>query len=177
VDLHLTWGRRNRPPARGLLGVDHSRPTAGPMRRSEAEAAFTMPELIVAIALAATFFAAIYTALAFGFDWMRITRENLRATQILEQKMETIRLYTWDQVTNTGFIATNFVDVFCPVTNASPGLTYTGTVSIAQSDVGESYSNDLCRVTVQLDWKSGRVVRSRQMQTFVAKNGLQNYIY
>jgi prepilin-type N-terminal cleavage/methylation domain-containing protein len=139
--------------------------------------AFSLVEVLVAVVLASIFFTAVYTTLAFSFDWMRITREDLRATQILEQKTETIRLYNWDQVTNNGFISTNFVDAFYPLSNVVSGFSYTGSVAVSTVGLTEDYNNDLRLIDVQIQWKSGKVLRQRQMQTFVSRYGLQNYIY
>lgn len=122
-------------------------------------------------------FVTLYTAISSGFGFVQMSRENLRGTQILQEKMETIRLYTWDQITTAGFIPTNFVDYFIAATNTDRGLSYTGAVSIVSAPVTEVYSNDLKLVTINLSWKSGRVVRNRQMSTYVGRNGLQNYIY
>jgi uncharacterized protein (TIGR02598 family) len=138
---------------------------------------FSLVELMVAVAIAAIIFASIYSAVAFGFDLVRITRENLRATQILEQKTETIRLYNWTQVTNSANIPTNFVELFYPLSNSASGLTYTGTLSVTSSGLTESYSNDLRLVTINLSWLSGKVPRTRTAQTYTSRYGLQNYVY
>ena len=106
--------------------------------------------------------------------------ENLRATQILQEKMETIRLYTWEQINTPGFVPTNFLDSFyVAATNQAnqQGITYTGRVAIAAAPVTESYSNDLRLVTIEVDWESAGVVRTREMNTFVTRHGLQKYIY
>jgi len=142
-----------------------------------AQAGFSLVEVIVAVGVAAIFFAGIYTTLALSFDLVRVTRENLRATQILQQKTETIRLYNWSQVISNSFIPSSFVDVFCPLSNSTPGVSYTGTVTIADAGLTESYSNDIKMVNVVLQWKSGKVVRQRQAQTLVSRYGLQNYVY
>ncbi len=141
------------------------------------KAGFSVVEVMVAVGVAAVFFTGIYTTLALSFDLVRITRENLRATQILQQKTETIRLYNWTQVSSNSFIPTNFVDVFCPLSNSTPGVSYTGTVTVADAGLTEAYSNDMKMVTVLLKWKSGNVIRQRQTQTLVSRYGLQNYVY
>ena len=43
----------------------------------------------------------LYGAFTAGFFVIQSTRENLRATQIMVQKMEAIRLLTWSQVGDT----------------------------------------------------------------------------
>lgn len=142
-----------------------------------ARSAFSLSEVLVALAIASVVFVSLYSGLSTGFAIVQLARENLRATQILQEKMETIRLYTWEQITTPGFIPTNFVDVFYSSTQYAGGLTYTGSVTIAAAPVDESYSNDLKMVTVLVTWESANVVRSREMKTFVSKYGLQNYIY
>ena len=111
---------------------------------------------------------------------IKLARENLRATQIMQEKMETIRLYTWDQINTPGFVPTNFLDAFyVDATNGSvkQGITYTGVVTIAAAPVTESYAVDLRLVTIQIGWESGGIARTRDMQTLVTKHGLQKYVY
>jgi hypothetical protein len=109
---------------------------------------------------------------------VQLARENLRATQIMEEKMETIRLYRWDQINQAGFVPTNFTQPFYPpnVTNTS-SVTFTGVVTIAAAPFTEYYTDDLAQVTVNLSWVSSKVLRKRSMTTVVARNGLQQYIY
>jgi prepilin-type N-terminal cleavage/methylation domain-containing protein len=148
------------------------------------DAAFSMIEVVVALAIFGIVFLSLYSSMSSGFAVVRLSRENLRATQIMEEKMETIRLYTWAQVTSNGFVPTNFTEVFYKMTNASStglvsgaGITYTGTVSIVSAPVTEAYSNDLKQITVTLKWLSDRTPRQRDMTTFVSKYGVQNYVY
>ena len=137
-----------------------------------------MVELLVATAVLGIMFVSLYSGFSAGFAIIELARENLRATQILQEKMETIRLYTWDQINTAGFIPTNFVENFYSVgTNSNAGLTYTGSVSIAQAPISTSYSNDLKSVNIQVRWRSAGITRTREMSTLVTRNGLQNYIY
>jgi hypothetical protein len=141
-------------------------------------AAFSTLEVLVAVLICGITFLGLYSGLSSGFAFVQLARENLRGTQILEEKMETIRLYRWDQINTSGFIPTNFVDVFYPLTTQSTaGLSYTGMVTIANAPLTEYYADSLRQVTIDLSWKSGQVVRKRQMTTFVSQYGLQNYIY
>lgn len=142
-----------------------------------ARAAFSLSEILVALAIGSVVFVSLYSGLSTGFAIVQLARENLRATQILQEKMETIRLYTWDQISTAGFIPTNFIDVFYSSTQYSGGLTYTGSVTIVAAPISESYSSDLKMVTVQVTWESANVLRTREMKTFVSRYGLQNYIY
>ena len=64
-------------------------------------------------------------------------RENLRATQILQERMEPIRLYNWDQINTANFIPASFTEAFYS-TNANNAanagdFVYTGTVAVAST--------------------------------------------
>jgi type II secretory pathway pseudopilin PulG len=134
-------------------------------------------EVMVAMFLLALLISAVYGAISNGISTMRMARENLRATQILLERMETIRLYHWGQLV-PGFVQTNFVanyDTTSQSTNS--GILYYGSVSIAPADTGTSYSDDMKLVTVRLDWKTGRIARTRQLTTYVCRTGIQNYVY
>jgi prepilin-type N-terminal cleavage/methylation domain-containing protein len=139
--------------------------------------AFTLIEVMVAVAISGIVFVGLYSGISSGFAIVELARENLRAGQILQEKMETIRLYTWSQITTDGFVPTNFTEFFFTSTQSASGLTYTGTVNIVAAPISESYSNDIKSVTVQVKWTSAGVLRSRDMVTFVSRYGLQNYIY
>ncbi|MGV3773654.1 MAG: PulJ/GspJ family protein [Verrucomicrobiales bacterium] len=148
--------------------------------------AFTMIELMVAVAIVGVMFVSLYAGFSTGFAVIQLARENLRASQILQEKMETIRLYTWDQINRTNFIPATFVEPFyavsqtgstIPASSGDTGLIYTGKVSITNAPVTESYSSELRMVTITINWKSANVQRTREMSTFVTRNGLQNYIY
>ena len=132
---------------------------------------------MVSVAITGIVFLSLYSGFTSGFAIVQLARENLQATQILQEKMETIRLYTWDQINTTGFVPTNFTVSSYAGTQSTSGLTYTGAVSIATAPVVAGYSNDLKAVTVEVSWVSASVLRKREMTTFVSRYGLQNYIY
>lgn len=141
-------------------------------------AAFSMIELLVGMAILGVMFVSLYAGLSSGFAIVQLARENLRATQIMQEKMETIRLYTWDQINKTNFIPKTFIEPFYSAsTQNTGGLLFTGLVTIARAPITESYSNDLKRVRIEVQWRSAKVLRKRDMETFVTRNGLQNYIY
>src|SRR5438552_1618267 len=137
------------------------------------QCAFTFAEVVIAVGLVAITFVSLYAALSSGFAVVQLSRENLRGTQIIQEKMETIRLYNWDQITTPGFLPTNFVDTFYPGTQSASGITYTGKVTVAPLALSETYSNDLLSVTVNVQWVSAKVLRQRGMTTFVSRYGLQ----
>ena len=103
--------------------------------------------------------------------WLR----GLRATQVIQEKFESMRLYTWDQINSNGFVPTTFS---APIYAASDtNSVYQGRVVISQAGLAEPYGDDLRRVIIQLSWTSGSTPRSRTMNSYVARYGMQNYIY
>jgi len=148
------------------------------IKRTETTAAFSTVEVLVAVLLCSIVFVSLYAGISSGFDFVRLTRENLLGIQIMQEKMETIRLYRWDQITQAGFIPTNFTASFYPVTtNSGTGITYTGAVTVTSAPISEYYSDSLKQVTVNLSWQSGKAVRQRWMTTLVSQYGLQSYVY
>jgi len=139
----------------------------------------TFAEVMVAMAVLGFMLVALYAGFSSGFAVLRVARENLRATQILEERMEVMRLIRFDDAL-PGFIPTNFTAAFYINSSNSMivgGFDYTGKVSITKSPVSESYAADLRMIRIDLTWKSGNVTRKREMTTFVSRYGLQNYIY
>jgi hypothetical protein len=119
----------------------------------------------------------LYSGYSFGFALIRLSQENVRADQILVQKLETLRLYNWSQsqlTTVGGVIPPTFTDSFAPGTT-SPGAVYNGTITVTGAPVSESYSNTLRQVTVTLNWISSKVTRTRSMSTLISQNGIQTY--
>ena len=145
---------------------------------SRSLAAFSLIETVVGIGIFGIVATALLAGFTGGFFTMQLARENQRASQIILEKTETIRLYTWDQVNSNGFIPTTFTATYDPqATNSSVGTTYNGTLVIAHSPINTSYSDDIKQVTVTLTWKTGNVNRSRSYTTFIGRNGIQDYIY
>ncbi len=140
-------------------------------------AAFSLAEATVGMGVVGAVVGAMLSGMASGTLTMRMARENLRATQIMLEKVETIRLYSWDQVTNVTFIPTNFTATYDPQGAPNVGLTYFGTMAITTAPVDSTYSNDMRMVTVHLTWETAGIHREREFSSYIARNGLQDYIY
>lgn len=141
--------------------------------------AFTLLEVVVSMAVIGVVFVSLYSALASGISVTKMTRENLRATQILLEKAETFRLYSWDQITTDTWVPTKFTNTYYPaaVSTNSKGTVYTGTIDISKPSLAVNYKDDMRQVDITLNWKTGSLNRSRTMTVYVARNGMQNYIY
>src|SRR6266496_5429322 len=102
------------------------------------QAAYTLPEVMVGVSIIAVMFVTLYLGFTQGFGVVQTSRENLRATQILQQYSELIRLYTWDQLTNSSYIPATKTWTFYPLGGTgAQGVTYTGTVAKASSAILE----------------------------------------
>lgn len=139
----------------------------------EARRAFTLVELMVGAGVLAVTIVALYGAFSFGFSTIKLSQEEVRADQILVQKLETLRVYNWTNIVNN-YIPTNFPEWF----SANGGVSYDGAVNVTTfvpSAANESYSDTLRQVTVSVGWISGGVPRVRSMTTLVSQYGIQNY--
>lgn len=146
------------------------------------EAAGTLVEVIVATVIIAIMGAGIIGSINYGMFVTQLARENARATQIMLEKLESIRLYNWTEVTNAGYVPTSFVNYYDPQAPSNyQGTIYNGTITVSNaafSAATPSYAGNMRQFTVTLSWTtSGRISHTRQLSTYVAKDGIQNYVY
>ena len=139
------------------------------------QAGFTLVEAMIGAGILGITMAALYGAFSFGFTTIKLSQEEVRADQILVQKLETLRVYNWTQVTG-GYLVTNFTAYYS--SGATNGLSYSGLLSVTPfvpSATSESYSNTLRQVTASVSWPSGKVTRTRTMTTLYSTNGLWTF--
>jgi len=147
-------------------------------RTRRLQAAFTLIETSIGVGVMGTIMMALFSGFATGFFTMQMARENLRATQILLEKMETIRLYTWDQVNDPNFIPPTFTAPYDPNDkDGNTGVLYQGTMSITNVALPNSYAQHMREVKVTLTWTTGHLQRRREFTSYISRNGLQSYIY
>jgi uncharacterized protein (TIGR02598 family) len=140
---------------------------------------FSLVEVVMAMVILGISVVALLSGVTSGMLTMQMAQENLRATQIMVERTETLRLYNWDQLTTPGFIQTSFTERYDPSSTNSSGAgpIYTGTVAIAAVPMSTAYSAEMKQVTVSLNWTTSGINRTRSFTTYVARNGLQNYIF
>jgi prepilin-type N-terminal cleavage/methylation domain-containing protein len=143
--------------------------------------AFTLVEVMVSVGVIGTLLISLYAGLTFGFTQIQVSREEERATQILAERMEIVRLLSWDQVVNLpGYVPTNFLasdSVINPTNTPVGALMYTGSVQVTSAPISEAYSNDLKMMVISLSWFSRGLTHQRSMRTFISRYGLHNYVY
>jgi type II secretory pathway pseudopilin PulG len=140
-------------------------------------AGFTLLEGMLGIGAMGILIVSLYTGMTTGFGVVRLARENLRATQVLQEKFETIRLYTWDQINDASYIPPTFTASLYNGNGQVDQSAYQGKVKISRAGFSEAYADDLRLVTIELNWTSGNVARTRTVSSLVARYGMQNYIY
>jgi Tfp pilus assembly protein PilV len=158
--------------------------SASPRMKRNAQAAFTLAEVVIAVGILGISFISLYAGMSAGFAMTRTSRENLRATQIMVEKMEGIRLFNWNQVTTGNMVPTKFSTRYYPkVGNGqAAGISYTGSITVTNLASmnfypARTYDSNLRVVTVELKWMSGDVPRTRSMSTLISKDGMQNYVF
>jgi type II secretory pathway pseudopilin PulG len=141
---------------------------------------FFLVEAVIGMALLGLVGIALFSALCTSTLTVRLERENLRATQVMAEKLDTIRLYSWKQLTNGTYIRQAFTAPLYP-DPLSPSQTnsavYQGSIYIQSAPITEVYGKDMRLVTVELKWQTGKLQRTRSMSTLVSHYGTYSYIY
>ncbi len=122
----------------------------------------------------------VVSSVNYGLFIMRMARENQRATQVMLEKLEAIRLYNWDEVTNNGYVPTTFTAAYDPTSTSAQGTLYYGTMSVTTPTFSTTpnYSANMRQFSVSVSWTNiGGLRHTRSLNTFVAQNGIQNYVY
>jgi len=165
-----------------------------------------LSEVMISMGVFGVAVVSLYGGISQAFSTVRTTREEQRATQILVEKMEALRLVTWDQLNTEGFIPTTFREshqglqaAITPVDQLVSGLdkttgsangtagtlaegegqgiVYVGQVTIDLAKLPKAYIQYMRHVTISVTWRSGRHVRSRSMETYISQYGIQNYSF
>src|ERR1051326_3054029 len=151
------------------------------LKSNRNQSAFTLAEVTIAVAVVAVLFVSLYLGISFGFSVTDFERQDLRATQIMLQRLESIRLLNWNQLTDVNYNPTTFYERYYPGsgTNIASGITYTGAVQVVSATLEPlpTYSSGMKKVTVSVSWQTGNVLRKRSVSTYSSQYGLQNYIY
>lgn len=144
------------------------------IKRSKA-AAFTLIEVVTAIGIIGIVSVSLYAGLAMSFNSVHNSRLELRATHILTEKLEAVRLFNWEQVTNSGFIPKKFTERFDPTNKFS--VLYDGDLNVTNAYVSSAYDGTMRKVVAQVTWATPQGKRTKRMETFISQYGIQNYLY
>src|SRR5215472_14423376 len=119
--------------------------------RSVGLAAYTLPELLVSTFVVGAFVISLFAGFGSGFSLLRLTREDARAGQLIQQKIEVLRLCSWSQL--PGF-PTSFQEQYDPLatTNAPRATIFNRTIAFATPDIATSYATNHRLVTISVSW-------------------------
>jgi hypothetical protein len=128
-------------------------------------------------------FISLYAGFTTGFGILRSARENIRATEILNEQTERIRLLNWSQVLDSAnYLPSTFVQPFDPGADpANPtGLVFHGKIDVGTPSTWPAAYQDRGQlITITLTWTNSNgsesLVHKRQVQTCVARYGMQSY--
>ena len=159
----------------------------GSLKRHLNSNGFTLVEIVVAACILTILFFAIFALVNFDLMTTNRCRENTRATQVLLDKMECLRLYQWQQLTNPAVLSTTFTNWTYEATNAGTtsavgkGIQYVGNVTVTTpvaALAGTTYGSNLALVKVTISWNSGNTSQphTRSMSTYFSRIGVANAI-
>jgi len=150
--------------------------------RRRAELAATLVEVAVGSAVLGLVFISLFGGMSMTTAQTKIAREDLRATQIMLERLEGLRLFDWNELLYSNSLCPpTFTNSFDPVGSSSGhgGMTYYGTVLITNVPFSPapSYSNQLRSITVAVTWTNLGGAHNRSMTTYQAQYGMQNYVF
>src|SRR5215472_11463388 len=138
--------------------------------------AFTIVEVLISICIIGIVAAGLMGCFTFSLFAIRMARENQRATQIILERAEAIRCFNWNSLSNVP--TTPVIDYYNPATLSPPLYTVTTALApFSPSGTVPSYASNMQQLTITVSWKTGNISRSRTNMTYIAKDGIQNYVY
>jgi len=128
------------------------------------QAAFALVECTIATAISALFLGSLFLMNSSAMDTIQIARESACASQVLQQRVESLRIANWHQVTDGSWLLTNLLNTDAPgasqLTNMSETLTL---VPYGSSTVGNT----------QLTRTSGAVTIVSNNSALLGENALK----
>lgn len=167
------------PKTIGLAGASNTQVGAG-SRSGRGRQGGTIIEVMVASVILAILGAGIVSSINCGMFMMRLARENARATQVLLEKSEALRMYNWYQVVySNNFIPSSFTAAYDPQAGTNnQGAIYNGTIVITNVPFSATYNTNMRQCTISVQWTTaGRINHTRSLTTYIARDGVQNYVY
>src|SRR5262249_49140410 len=158
--------RSDKRPLRSIWRSAFSFGSSTRVRRASASG-FTLAETVVAVLISGVMLPPLFTGLGFAFSGVQEMRDGLPAPPIFLQRMESIRLASFNALQNPAAYPVTSTEYYSPSGKASGngGTVYTLTYNWASglSSLPPSYRSNMMVVTVTAAWKSGSVPRTRSM--------------
>lgn len=146
------------------------------------QSADSMLEIMVGVGLLGMVLASLFSGISMATGMTEMARQDLRATQILLERIEGLRLFNWNQLLYSNSLCpANFTSSFYPIPNSSgsTGITYYGTIVLTNVAAGPacSYSNQIRAIVVTVNWTNGGLGHTRSLTTCQSQYGAQNYAF
>ena len=102
-------------------------------------AGFTLVEMTIATALSVLFLSSLFTMNVTSMDTIRCAKESVSASQALQQRIESMRIANWQEITDPDWISANLLNANAPGSGQLKNLSETLTlVPYGSSNVGNT---------------------------------------
>jgi prepilin-type N-terminal cleavage/methylation domain-containing protein len=128
---------------------------------------FTLIEVLVAAVILGFALGSVLTISSHAFVYLNDIRRTARSSQVLQQKIEDIRLWNWSQLQSA------------PLTfsDTNIGVNYQGWITTNSYDTYLG-STTVMRVTLFVTWtNSNRRPMTNTLSTLISNGGLNKYIF
>ena len=162
------------------------------LRRPPRQEGFTLTETTVAASIAAMFLCSLFTMNMATMDTIRAAKESIAASHVLQQRMESMRIANWHQVTDAVWLHDNLLNTDAAGSGLLKNLVETLTiVSYGGTTIGNTQltrSGGSATIVAQTDLLAENAVKviwtvnytgvpnstavSRQMVGILAKGGV-----
>lgn len=164
--------------------------------RAEQTSAFALVECTIATAISALFLGSLFLMNSSAMDTIQMARESACASQVLQQRVESMRIANWHQVTDASWLRSNLLNTDAPganqLKNTSETLTLVpygsstvGNTQLARANgVTTTVSNNIALLgekAIKIIWTvnytavpNDRII-SRQIVVILAKGGVAKW--
>jgi type II secretory pathway pseudopilin PulG len=143
------------------------------LQKRKGTSGFLLIEVLVAIFILAIAGLGIQRLLLMSFQLSSATQEECRAMEILQEQMDLMRMYSWEQLNDPRFVPNNFKTALFPESGRPEAR---GKIWVKKPNLQESYRNEILEVEVELSWDSKGIIKVRTARTWITRNGLNSYI-
>ncbi|MEO8045588.1 MAG: hypothetical protein ABI674_11845 [Spartobacteria bacterium] len=163
------------------------------MHKKASSVGFSLVESSIAVAISVLFLSSVFTMNISAVDSIRCSKESVAASQVLQQRIESLRIANWQQITTASWLAANSLNTSAAGADVLRNLTETltlvpygsanvGNTQLVRNSLGTSIVNQnaglLTENAVKAIWTvtytgapNNRAV-SRQIVAILAKGGV-----
>ena len=167
------------------------------LSRLRGKRAFSIIETTMAAGVSALFLGTLFSMNSASMQTLKMGRETACASQVLQQRMESIRIANWHQLTNADWLKANLLDADVPGSGLLKAETETltlipyGSASEGNTQLTRSYGSSttivnrnnalLAESAVKIIWTVNYTgapnnrARARQTVAIVAKGGVAKW--